>query len=45
MITEIITFGSPDGMTREEVLANCRRIAPTWRANPGLIRKNHIFDA
>lgn len=44
MITEIITFGIPEGMTREEVLANYRRSAPTWRANPDLIRKNYIFD-
>ncbi|MCC7427699.1 MAG: monooxygenase [Alphaproteobacteria bacterium] len=44
MITEIITFAIPDGMTREEVLANYRRSAPTWRANPDLIRKNYIFD-
>jgi hypothetical protein len=44
MITEIITFGIPDGMTRDDVLANYRRSAPTWRANPDLIRKNYIFD-
>ncbi len=45
MITEIITFGIPDGMTREEVVANCRRSAPSWRANPDLIRKNYLYDA
>jgi hypothetical protein len=44
MITEIVTFGIPDGMTREEVVANYRRSAPTWRANPDLIRKTYIFD-
>ena len=44
MITEIVTFGIPDGMTRDDVLANYRRSAPTWRANPDLIRKNYIFD-
>ena len=44
MITEIITFGIPDGMTRDEVLANYRRSAPTWRANPDLIRKNYLYD-
>lgn len=44
LVTEIITFGIPDGMTREQVLANYRRSAPTWRANPDLIRKNYIFD-
>ncbi len=45
MITEIITFGIPDGMTREEVVANFRRSAPGWRANPDLIRKNYLYDA
>ena len=40
MITEVITFGIPDGMTREEVVANFRRSAPGWRADPDLIRKN-----
>ncbi|MEZ5852108.1 MAG: monooxygenase [Hyphomicrobiaceae bacterium] len=44
MITEIITFTIPDGMTRDDVIANYRRSAPTWRANPDLIRKNYIFD-
>ena len=45
MITEIITFGLPDGMTRDEIVANYRRSAPAWRANSDLIRKNYLFDA
>ena len=45
MITEIITFNIPDGMTRGEVVANYRRSAPSWRANPDLIRKNYLYDA
>lgn len=44
MITEIITFSIPDEMTRDDVLANYRRSAPTWRANPDLIRKNYLYD-
>lgn len=44
MITEIVTFGIPDGMTRAEVVANYRRSAPAWRANPDLIRKTYLFD-
>lgn len=44
MITEIITFEIPDGMTRDEVVANYRRSAPVWRANADLIRKNYLFD-
>ncbi len=39
MITEVITFGIPGGMTREEVVANFRRSAPGWRANPDLLRR------
>ena len=31
MITEIITFDIPDGMTRDEVIANYRRSAPVWK--------------
>lgn len=45
MITEIITFDIPDGMTRDELVANYRRSAPAWRANPDLIRKNYLYDA
>jgi hypothetical protein len=45
MITEIITFGIPGGMTRDQVVANYRRSAPSWRANPDLIRKNYLYDA
>lgn len=45
MITEIITFGIPDGMTREQVVANYRRSASSWRANPDLIRKSYLYDA
>lgn len=45
MITEIVIFSIPDGMTREEVVANYRRSAPGWRANPHLIRKNYLYDA
>ena len=45
MITEIITFEIPDAMTRDELVTNYRRSAPTWRANPDLIRKNYLYDA
>ena len=45
MITEIVIFSIPEGMTREELVANYRRSAPTWRANPDLIRKNYLYDA
>lgn len=45
MITEIVVFDLPDGMSREDVVANYRRSAPNWRANPDLIRKNYLYDA
>jgi hypothetical protein len=45
MITEIVTFTVPNNMTRDEVVANYRRSAPGWRANPDLIRKNYLYDA
>ena len=45
MITEIIIFDVPNGMTREEVVANYRRSAPKWRANLDLIRKNYLYEA
>ena len=45
MITEIVTFKLPEGITREEVLAMYAKTAPTWAENPDLIRKNNLFDA
>ena len=45
MITEIVTFKLPKGMTRDEVVANFEKTAPSWRANPDLIRKNYLVDA
>jgi hypothetical protein len=44
MITEIVTFKLPAGMTREDVIANFEKTAPSWRANPDLIRKNYLID-
>ena len=45
MITEIVTFKLPDGMTHEDVVANFEKTAPNWKANPDLIRKNYLVDA
>ena len=45
MITEIVTFKLPDGTTREDVISSMEKSAPTWSANPDLIRKNYLFDA
>jgi Putative mono-oxygenase ydhR len=45
MITEIVTFKLPDGMTQEEAAAKFEQTAPRWRANPDLIRKNYLVNA
>jgi hypothetical protein len=45
MITEIVTFKLPEGMTYEDVVANFEKTAPNWKANPDLIRKNYLVDA
>ncbi len=44
MISEIVLFRLPDGMTREEALAKYRLSIPTWQANRDLIRKAFLFD-
>ena len=44
MITEIVTFPIPDGMTRAQVIANFKATVPGWSANPDLIRKNYLYD-
>ena len=45
MITEIVTFTLPEGMTHQDAAANFEKTAPSWRANPDLIRKNYLLDA
>ena len=44
MITEIVLFHLPDGMSREDAIAKYRLSVPGWRANPNLIRKTFLFD-
>jgi len=44
MITEIVLFDLPKGMTREAVERNFRDSIPRWRANPDMLRKNMIYD-
>ena len=39
MITEIVTFDSPEGMRRERVVALFEESAKIWRAHPKLHRK------
>ena len=44
MITEIVLFHLPDGMSREDAIAKYRLSIPIWQANPDLIRKAFLFD-
>ncbi|HET7490419.1 MAG TPA: hypothetical protein VFK01_00940 [Bradyrhizobium sp.] len=44
MITEIVLFRLPDGMSREDAIAKYRLSIPTWQANSDLIRKAFLFD-
>ena len=44
MITEIVNFKLPAGMTREEIISKYEQTAPKWRNNPDLIRKNYLID-
>lgn len=44
MITEIVTFDLPKGISRAEVMEKYRQTAPAWLENPDLIRKNYFFD-
>ena len=45
MITELVTFRLPAGMSREQVVEAFRKSVPAWSQNPDLIRKNYIYDA
>ena len=44
MITELVTFPIPAGMTREEVVALYEKSIPVWKANSSLLRKNYLYD-
>lgn len=44
MITEYVLFDVPATMSRAEVVAGMRAVAPKWRAHPDLIRKTFVFD-
>ena len=43
MITELVTFKLPNGMTRDRLINNYRQTAPKWHENPDLIRKNYLY--
>ena len=44
MISELVLFDLPPGMTRVQVVDGMREVAPTWRRNPDLIRKTFLYD-
>lgn len=44
MITEYVRFALPAGITREEVVAGMREVAPRWQREPHLVRKTFILD-
>ena len=44
MITEIVLFDLPPGLSRTQLLEMCRQTAPGWRANPYLLRMHYLHD-
>lgn len=44
MITEYVRFSLPAGITREEVVAGMREVAPRWQREANLVRKTFILD-
>ena len=44
MITEIVLWKLPEGMSREDVITKFRASVPTWQANAEMIRKSFLFD-
>ena len=44
MITVIVYFSLPDGMTREEINLKFEQTTLKWKDNQDLIRKNYIID-
>ncbi len=45
MITELVLFDLPAGISREQVVEGMRATATAWRANAELVRKNYLYDA
>ena len=44
MITVIVLWNMPDGMSRQEILSKFRATVPAWQANSSLIHKAFLFD-
>ena len=44
MITVIVYFKLPDGITREEIIIKFEKTVQKWLDNQDLIRKNYLID-
>jgi hypothetical protein len=44
MITEVVLWRLPDGMSKEEVTAKFRASVPAWQARADLMHKAFLFD-
>jgi hypothetical protein len=44
MISEIVLFRLPEGMSREDAMAKYRARVPMWQANQDLIHKAFLYD-
>jgi len=44
MITEMVLWKIPAGMTRQGLLSKFRSTVPAWKANPDLIHKAFVFN-
>lgn len=45
MITVVVNFDLPADVTRADAAEKFRESAPKYRAVPGLVRKNYLFNA
>jgi hypothetical protein len=44
MITEVVLWRLPDGMSKDDVTAKFRASVPAWQSRPDLIHKAFLFD-
>ena len=44
MITVIVYYKMPVGMTREEIISKFEQTTQRWKDNQDLIRKNYLID-
>lgn len=44
MITEIVNFDLPEGMTRDQAVALFEKSVSRWQANERLVRKYYLYD-